>query len=88
MRTKPAGANRFQVVLGRGAAVFALYREVEKQMSNGLLGSLETVDLHDPLGPLDEPGIIHPAALKKTNSLKKLKRTTVSEMRTRSDREA
>ena len=53
----------------------ALYREVEKQLSHGLLGPLETVDLHDPIAPLHDLESSFQWFSKKANSLKKLKRT-------------
>jgi hypothetical protein len=40
LRAKSAGGNRFQIERGMGAAVFALYSEVEKQLSMVLLVQL------------------------------------------------
>jgi hypothetical protein len=44
--------------------------KIEKQMSHGLVGPL---DLHDPLAPFHDPESSI-QALKRSNSLKKLKR--------------
>jgi len=61
-----------QLVFGRARLYLLLYGEVEKQMSHGLLGPLETVDFHDPLAPLQD-GSRPLVALKGFNSLKKPK---------------
>jgi hypothetical protein len=49
--------------------------KVENQRSRGLLDPLETVDLHDPLGPLDDRASFIQQCSKKSNSLKKRKGT-------------
>ena len=61
----------------------ALYREVEKQLSHGLLGPLETVDPHGPW-LLSMSRVVH---LKEVPTVSRSSRgPTVSEMRIRSSR--